>query len=129
MSQPHLRQQAGGRPSQGPPPDVANPEPPPSYGSDFPDKPESTTAAEPQDQPDLDEFAAKLGLTDDDGSAPAAPAGESEPDGRSAVSLVRRRGLGLARRAAGALAGGLGTLSRRLERFADDLGDGANADG
>lgn len=46
MSRPHLRQQAGGDPAQGPVREMANPEPGPGAGNDFPDGPDTAGTAD-----------------------------------------------------------------------------------
>ncbi len=61
MNSKNLRVEAGGNPAQGPHPDVANPMPSPTAGEDFPDPPNDQPAERPQDQPDLDAFAARMG--------------------------------------------------------------------
>jgi hypothetical protein len=71
MNAKHLHAQAGGDPAQGPHPDVANPAPSPSAGNEFPDHPEESVASHPQDQPDLDAFAERLGTDRLDDRSPA----------------------------------------------------------
>lgn len=74
MNSKNRRYEAGGNPAQGPHPDVANPMPSPTAGEDFPDPPHEQPDERPQDQPDLDAFAARMG-TDrlDDRSSPEGP--------------------------------------------------------
>jgi general stress protein 26 len=61
MNSKNRRYEAGGNPAQGPHPDVANPAPSAAVGEDFPDQPHEHPAERPQDQPDLDAFAARMG--------------------------------------------------------------------
>lgn len=51
MSRPHLRQQAGGNPSQGPVREMANPEAGPDAGNDFPDGPDASDERDGDAQP------------------------------------------------------------------------------
>lgn len=82
MNAKHLHSEAGGDPTQGPHPDVANPAPSPSAGNEFPDHPEESVASHPQDQPDLEAFAERLG-TD--------RLGDRSPAGSEDTSLGWRR--------------------------------------
>lgn len=71
MARQHLQHQAGGDPTQGPHPDLANPQPPPTVGGDFPDAPDTREdRSSIPDQPDLDAFARRIG-TDTLGDEPA----------------------------------------------------------
>lgn len=122
MTRQHLRHQAGGNPARGPLPDEANPEPSPQIGGEFPDAPDEEPSDRPQDQPDLDAFAARMG-TDrlgDAGSrrrwsaenlrAPASGALDALATG------VRSAARGL-RRAAGRLAPGVGETELDLDEL------------
>jgi general stress protein 26 len=83
MSTNHLRAQAGGNPAQGPHPDVANPTPSPAAGENFPDEPDEAVAERPQDQPDLDAFAERMGtdqLSDRSGAASGGDTGDNADD-------------------------------------------------
>ena len=55
MSRPHLRQQAGGDPSQGPVREMANPEKGPDVGNDFPDGPDASGADGGDTKPPTDD--------------------------------------------------------------------------
>lgn len=130
MSIKHLRVQAGGNPARGPHPDMANPTPSTDGGNDFPDQPRAADDTErPQDQPDLDAFAARLGtdtLADrNEGlpeSAPSPASSKNESSG-SERSAKWRAGAasalgGLANGAKG-LAGGLGNLAEKVTPSSD----------
>lgn len=109
MSAKHLHRQAGGDPAQGPHPDVANPTPGPAAGQDFPDHPDEPIADRPQDQPDLDAFAERIG-TDQLG-------GDTRPG-----SEERSRGWrGPVSGALGALATGARSIGDWLRGAADRL--------
>ena len=84
MSTNHLRQQAGGNPSQGPKGEMANPTPSPAAGEDFPDAPEPADAEVDQDQPDLDAFAERLGIDTDSGDETGAETPSAGSSGESA---------------------------------------------
>jgi len=130
MSNNNLRQQAGGNPSQGPEAEMANPTPGPNVGGDFPDAPDESVAAHPQDKPDLDEFARKLGLkteASDDSSAGASDDGgadisDDDAGGGSILSRVKP----VMSKVAGAVSDGFGAASDRLSDLADR--DGENSD-
>ncbi len=114
MSENHLRVQAGGDPAQGPHPDVANPTPSPRAGEDFPDHDAETPAERPQDQPDLDAFAARMG-TDRiaDGSDAET---ETDDDGRDWRAPVAT--------AIGAVASGARSVGERLKNVSEKLVSG-----
>jgi general stress protein 26 len=119
MSTNHLRVQAGGDPAQGPHPDVANPTPSPRAGEDFPDRPDQQTVDRPQDQPDLDAFAARMGtdrLADND----APNVSETDGGGRDWRSPVAT--------ALGGLASGARSVGERLKGVSEKLTSG-DADG
>jgi hypothetical protein len=109
MSTKHLRNQAGGDPAQGPHPDLANPTPSPSVGHDFPDHPDEPVAERPQDQPDLDAFAERMG-TDRLGRG-----------ARPGSAQVSRGWRGPVSSALGALATGAGSIGDWLKGAADSL--------
>jgi hypothetical protein len=109
MSTKHLRSQAGGDPARGPHPDLANPTPRPAVGQDFPDHPEEPIADRPQDQPDLDAFAERIGTDQLDGGA------------RPGSEEVSRGWRGPVSSALGALATGARSISDRLRSAADRL--------
>jgi len=84
MTTNHRRSQAGGDPAQGPHPDVANPTPSPSADEDFPDHPAESVASRPQDQPDLDAFAARMGTDHlEDRSSERSDVADDKSDRRS----------------------------------------------
>lgn len=66
----HLHQEAGGDPAQGPVRELANEPPSPRADEDFPDAPDERSAPSggrgDLDADELDDFARRLGLTDDD---------------------------------------------------------------
>jgi general stress protein 26 len=111
MNSKNRRFEAGGNPAQGPHPDVANPAPSPAAGEDFPDHPDEQLAERPQDQPDLDAFAARMG-TDrlGDRSATGGGAGDAKRDWRSPVGS-----------AVGGLATGARALGERLKGVSEKL--------
>ncbi len=111
MSTNHLRSQAGGNPSQGPHPDIANPTPSPSAGEDFPDRPAENVADRPQDQPDLDAFAERMGTDQLQGrSAARLGADDAKRDWRSPVA-----------NAVSGLASGARVVGERLKAVSDKL--------
>lgn len=57
----NLRPEAGGDPTRGPARTDSHETAPSSDGNDFPDAPDPTPDATPQDQPDLDAFAERMG--------------------------------------------------------------------
>lgn len=150
MARDHLRESDGGNPAQGPAREMANPEPSPGVGNDFPDAPDRAAPERPQDQPDPDAFAARLGLTDDDpgdgrdrgGDSPTTTS-ETGPDDDELDPPITEQaietGTGLSRAASdvatkvpvvvrtgssrvlGVLASGFGSLSERLGTLADRL--------
>lgn len=61
MSRQHLPHEGGGDPSQGPVPELANEPDVPTDHNEFPDAPDESVSDRPQDQPDLDSFAARIG--------------------------------------------------------------------
>jgi hypothetical protein len=61
MNSKNLRFEAGGNPAQPAHPDVLNPQPSPAANENFPDAPDEQPAERPQDQPDLQAFAARMG--------------------------------------------------------------------
>jgi general stress protein 26 len=111
MTSKNLRFEAGGNPAQPPHPDVLNPTPSPAAGEDFPDRPDEQPAEHPQDQPDLDAFARRMG-TDrlDDRSAAGGDADTSKRDWRSPVAS-----------AVGGLATGARSLGERLKGVSEKL--------
>src|SRR6056297_203352 len=111
MSTNHLRNQAGGNPAQGPHPDVANPTPSPAAGEDFPDRPAQSVADQPQDQPDLDAFAERMGTDQLEGrSAARLGTDDDTRDWRAPVSKALR-----------GLATGARTLGERLKGVSEKL--------
>lgn len=82
----HLHEQSGGNPrDQGPVPELANEPTSPRANDDFPDAPESDRRPGPggdltDDQ--LDDFAARLGLTDDERPDDEQPDDERRDDER-----------------------------------------------
>jgi len=102
--------------THGPHPDVANPTPSPSADEDFPDHPAESVASRPQDQPDLDAFAARMGTDQlEDRSSERSDVADKR-DWRSPVST-----------ALGGLASGARTVGERIKGVseklvADDLG-------
>lgn len=58
---PHLRHEAGGDPARSVSTDLKNPTAAPQDDNDFPDSPQQPTDDKPQDKPDLDAFAKRLG--------------------------------------------------------------------
>ncbi len=111
MSTNHLRAQAGGDPAQGPHPDLANPNPSPRAGEDFPDQPDEKSSDHPQDQPDLDAFAARMGTDRLGGaSSPGPRADDEKRDWRSPVAS-----------ALGGLASGARTVGDRLKDVSQKL--------
>lgn len=130
MSIKHLRNEAGGDPARGPHPDQANPAT--GKGNDFPDHEAEAIADRPQDQPDLDAFAARMG-TDSiagrdatsmtDPVSDDAPTGETQTDGAGADDGTRETGawrasaatvLGGMATGAKSVASGLGSLAHRV---------------
>ncbi len=111
MNSKNLRIQAGGDPAQGPHPDVANPTPTPAAGEDFPDQPDEQPAAHPQDQPDLDAFAARMG-TDrlGDRSPTRGRTGDGGRDWRAPVAT-----------ALGGVASGARAVGERLKGVSERL--------
>jgi general stress protein 26 len=120
MSTNHLRNQAGGNPAQGPHPDVANPAPGPAAGEDFPDRPDERVAERPQDQPDLDAFAQRMGTDQLAGrSGVDSGTGRERRDWRAPMST-----------ALGGLAAGARSVGDRLKGVSEKLvarDDGAAA--
>lgn len=57
----HLRPEAGGDPARSVTTDLKNPPAAPQDGNDFPDSPEQPADEIPQDKPDLDAFAKRMG--------------------------------------------------------------------
>jgi general stress protein 26 len=111
MNSKNLRFEAGGNPAQPPHPDVLNPQPGPGAGEDFPDEPHEQPAEHPQDQPDLDAFAARMG-TD--------RIGDRSPAGRRSDAGKRdwRAPVGSA---VGGLATGARSLGERLKGVSEKL--------
>jgi general stress protein 26 len=126
MNSKNRRFEAGGNPAQGPHPDVANPTPSPAADEDFPDQPDQHDGGRPQDQPDLDAFAARMGTdrldadssTDDSASPERAgqeragqdSAGDSARDWRAPVAT-----------AVEGLASGARTVGERLRNVSQKL--------
>lgn len=101
-----------GNPAQGPHPDVANPTPDHGVGNEFPDGPTPVSEKRPQDQPDLDAFAARMGtdrLGDDDSPADSA---ERSLDWRAPVSS-----------ALSGLSSGAKTAARKLQSISERITD------
>ena len=119
MSTNHRQSQAGGDPTQGPHPDVANPTPSPSAGEDFPDHPAESVASRPQDQPDLAAFAARMGTDQlEDRSSEQSDVADDKRDWRSPVST-----------ALGGLASGARTVGERIKGASEKLvADGQDHD-
>ncbi len=111
MNSENRRFEAGGNPAQPPHRDVLNPQPSHAAGEDFPDAPHEEPAEHPQDQPDLDAFAARMG-TDRLGDAAAADrdSGSAKRDWRSPVGS-----------AVGGLATGARSLGDRLKGVSEKL--------
>jgi general stress protein 26 len=111
MNSKNLRFEAGGNPAQPPHPDVLNPQPSPAAGGDFPDRPDEQPPEHPQDQPDLDAFAARMG-TDriGDRSAVDRRSDSAKRDWRSPVGS-----------AVGGLATGARSLGERLKGVSEKL--------
>ena len=111
MNSKNRRYEAGGNPAQGPHPDVANPMPSPAVGEDFPDQPHEQSAGRPQDQPDLDAFAARMG-TDrlEERSPTQASTDDSTRDWRVPVAT-----------AVGGLASGARAVGERLKGVSEKL--------
>lgn len=118
MNSKNRRFEAGGNPAQGPHPDVANPTPSSAAGEDFPDQPDEQSTERPQDQPDLDAFAARMG-TDrlDDGSASESSTDDTTRDWRAPVAT-----------ALGGLASGARTVGDRLKVVSERLVSAAGDD-
>jgi general stress protein 26 len=114
MNAENRRYQAGGNPAAGPHPDIANPTPSPRAGEEFPDEPHEQPAEHPQDQPDLDAFAARMG-TDRLGDRSSGQ--RSGDDGR-------RDWRSSAARALGGVASGARTVGDRLKGVSERLGPG-----
>lgn len=90
MTKPHLRPQTGGDPAQGPSDDLANKPAAPASGNDFPDAPEQSSDSDPQDKPDLDAFAKRLGtdtINTGDGLG-AVPEDRTDPASGSDSRLI-----------------------------------------
>jgi hypothetical protein len=87
---------------------MANPAPSPAAGDDFPDAPDDRPGPV-QDQPDLDAFAERLGMSTVEEGADGEP------------TDVRRRSTELAEKAAAMFASGLSTVSDRLASLADRI--------
>jgi len=116
MSSRHLHVEGGGDPAQAPPDDVANPTPSPHIGNDFPDVPEanapgtSDSSGRRPDQPDLDRFAERLGLTEAHVAADDSGLGE-----------VRERAGRLLAAGVNSTATALRAVARSLDRVASRL--------
>lgn len=111
MNSKNRRFEAGGNPAQPPHPDVLNPQPSPAAGEDFPDEPHEQPAEHPQDQPDLDAFAARMGTDRIGDRSPAGrPSDKAERDWRSPVGS-----------AVGGLATGVRSLGDRLKGVSEKL--------
>ena len=133
MNSKNLRVEAGGNPAQGPHPDVANPMPSPTAGEDFPDPPHEQPAERPQDQPDLDAFAARMGTdriedrsSPNDSSQDSAPAGTAQDrtaqDSTEADSTETTRDWrSPVATALGGLASGARTAGERLKGVSEKL--------
>ena len=119
MSTNHRQSQAGGDPTQGPHPDVANPTPSPSADEDFPDHPAESVASRPQDQPDLAAFAARMGTDQlEDRSSERSDVADEKRDWRSPVST-----------ALSGLATGARTVGERIKGASEKLvADGQDHD-
>lgn len=119
MARNHLRPHSGGHPSQGPVREMANPTPSPSVGQDFPDEPDESTDAQPEDKPNLAAFAAKLGIDRRDGD----DATEGLDEQRSPAVAVREKAAAAKERVTAGAATGLAAVAQRLQRLADRLAD------
>lgn len=113
MNSKNLRFEAGGNPAQGPHPDVANPAPSPAAGEDFPDHPHEQDAERPQDQPNLDAFAARMGTDQLEDRSPAQDSTEQARNWRAPVAT-----------ALGGLASGARTAGERLKGVSEKLVSG-----
>jgi general stress protein 26 len=118
MTRNHLRPQHGGNPAQGPAPDIANPDPGPGVGDDFPDAPSdvtiSTGTLTDQDQPDLDKFAAKFGLLTDNND----PASD-ETGGAPRSQELKDRLSGTSSKVLSAISSGLGKAASRVGQIVE----------
>jgi general stress protein 26 len=113
MSSKNRRFEAGGNPAQPPHPDVLNPQPSPVANEDFPDAPDEQPAEHPQDQPDLDAFAARMGtdrIGDRSATSRRPDPAKRERDWRSPVGS-----------AVGGLATGARSLGERLKGVSEKL--------
>lgn len=84
MSNKHLRPTVGGDPARAVSTDLKNQPTAPRDGNDFPDAPDEDPSESPQDKPDLDAFAQRLGtdtISTGDGL-------DAVPDERSATPTV-----------------------------------------
>ncbi len=89
---------------------MANPQPGPNVGGDFPDAPAEAVAARPEDKPDPDKFAARLGLVPDSADSEQA---DSDGEGDDAV--------------AGRLGSLLDRLKPTMSKVADKVSSGFDA--
>lgn len=127
MSIKHLRVQAGGYPARGPHPDLANPTPSHDSGNEFPDEPSEHDEGRPQDQPDLDAFAARMGTdkladrTEQSTSSSDAEDSKASNETDEASAWRSRTVSALDGMATGAkrLAGGLGSLAEKVTPSTD----------
>lgn len=124
----HLRQQSGGDPTdQGPVPELANEPASPRSDDDFPDAPSGNRApvgggaggAGDLSADQLDDFAGRLGLTDEQGGSSDASSGdEKRPRLRAWAGRLRRpvgRVLTFAGRGAASLGDRLRAAGDRLD--------------
>jgi general stress protein 26 len=114
MNSKNRRFEAGGNPAQPPHPDLLNPQPSTAAGEDFPDGPDERPAEHPQDQPDLDAFARRMG-TDriEERASTQGIADNAERNWRSPVAT-----------ALGGLASGARTAGERLKGVSEKLVSG-----
>lgn len=124
MSIKHLRNEAGGNPARGPHPDQVNQ--PAAMGNDFPDHAAEAVDRRPQDKPDLDAFAARMGtdsvsdsaVSERTGRFPLTPDDEGPQSGAwraSAATVLGGMATGAKR-----MGSGLGSLAHRVTLTSDD---------
>jgi general stress protein 26 len=119
--QTHQQVQAGGDPTHGPHPDVANPKPGRGVGNDFPDAPEQPRPEHDQDKPDLDEFAARLGTDVLEDPSPARLGVRREGRVASVAEAASKAWRGPVSGALTGLAGGARDVADRLRSTAGHL--------
>lgn len=122
MNSKNRRFEAGGNPAPGPHPDVANPTPGVAAGEDLPDQPDQQPAERPQDQPDLDAFAARMG-TDRIDDEPRID-DESESTSESGNDDTARDWRAPVSTALGGLASGARVVGERLKGVSEKMVSG-----